>query len=129
MEQGGQLSFLDLLLNRTENDGLKLQIYRKPTHTDQYLKFSSQHPVGHKLSVVRTLLERSQCLVTEIEDRKQEDFHLEEALRACGYLKWTLNKVRHHIESKRDNLRRQESNMILRSGQWSLFLMWETVQE
>jgi len=61
VEQGGQLPFLDLLLNRTENGGLKLQIYRKPTHTDQYLYFSSHRPTEHKLSVVRTLLERSQC--------------------------------------------------------------------
>jgi len=73
VEQGGQLPFLDLLLNRTVNGGLKLQIYRKPTHTDQYLNFSSHHPIEHKLSVVRTLLERSQCLITETEDRKQED--------------------------------------------------------
>jgi len=56
VEQGGQLPFLDLLLNRTENVGLKLQIYRKPTHTDQYLNFSSHHLIEHKLSVVRTLL-------------------------------------------------------------------------
>jgi len=48
------------------------------------------------------LLERSYCLVTEIEDRKQEDFYVEEALRACGYPKWTFNKVRRQIESKRD---------------------------
>jgi len=31
VEQGSQLPFLDLLLNRTENGGLKLRIYRKPT--------------------------------------------------------------------------------------------------
>ena len=67
VKQGGQLPFLDLLLNRTENGGLKLQIYMKPTHTDQYLNFSSHHPIEHKLSVVRTLLERSQCLVTEVD--------------------------------------------------------------
>ena len=49
VEQGGQLPCLDLLLHRTENGGLKLQIYRKPTHTDQYLNFSSHHPIEHKL--------------------------------------------------------------------------------
>ena len=121
VEQGGQLPFLDLLLNRTENDGLKLQIYRKPTHTDQYLNFSSHHPIEHKLSVVRTLLERSQCLVTEIEDRKQEDFYIEKALRIRSGLstKWGARF------SPRGT-RRPESNVILRSGQWSLFLMWKT---
>jgi len=40
VEQSGQLPFLDLLLNRTVNGGLKLQINRKPTHTDQYLNFT-----------------------------------------------------------------------------------------
>jgi len=41
-------------------------------------------------------------LLTEIEDSKQEDFHVEKALWACGYPKWTFNKVRRQIESKRD---------------------------
>jgi len=60
VEQDGKLPFLDILLKRTDSGGLKLCIYRKPTHTDQYLNFSSHHPVEHKLSMVRTLLERSQ---------------------------------------------------------------------
>jgi len=117
VEQGSQLPFLDLLLNRTENGGLKLQIYRKSTHIDQYLNFSSHHPIEHELNVVslaRTLLERSQCLVTEIEDRKQEDFHVEEALRACGYLKWTFNKVRHQTESKRNKMSRKQRDSLQR---------------
>jgi len=108
VEQDGQLPFLDLLLNRTENGDLKLQIYRKQTHTDQYLNFSSHHPTEHKLSVMRTLLERSHCLVTDNEDRNQEDSHVEAALRACGYPKWTFNKVRRQIESKRDKKTRQQ---------------------
>ena len=67
----------------------------------------SESGFEHKLSVVRNLFERSQCLVTEIEDRKQEDLHVEKALRACGYPKWTFNKVRRQIESKRDKKTRK----------------------
>ena len=74
VEQGGQLPFLDLLLNTTENGGLKLQIYRKPTHTDQYLNFSSHHPIEHKLSVVKTLWKRRSLCASlqklKIENRK-----------------------------------------------------------
>ena len=54
VEQDG-IPFLDILLERTDrrdSGGLKLSIYRKPTHTDQYLNFSSHHSVEHKLSVV-----------------------------------------------------------------------------
>ena len=55
MESEGKLSFLDLLIVRNEVGDVKLQIYRKLTHTDQYLNFCSHHPIEHKLSVVRTL--------------------------------------------------------------------------
>ena len=34
VEQDGKLPFLDILLERTDSGGLKLCIYRKPTHTD-----------------------------------------------------------------------------------------------
>ena len=48
-KQDGKLPFLDILLERTDSGGLKLFIYRKPTDTDQYLNFSSHHPIEHKL--------------------------------------------------------------------------------
>ena len=51
MESEGKLPFLDVLVVRNEGD-VKLQIYRKPTHTDEYLIFSSHHLIEHKLSVV-----------------------------------------------------------------------------
>ena len=63
MEFEGKLPFLDLLIVRNEVRDVKLQIYRKPTHTNQYLNFCSHYPIEHKLSVMRTLLERSQSLV------------------------------------------------------------------
>ena len=96
------MSRLAVILNRTEDKDLKLQIYRKPTHTDQYLNFNSHHPIEHKLSVVRTLLDRSQSLVTNNDDKEREDIHVQKALRACGYPEWSFSKVRHQMESTRD---------------------------
>jgi len=51
-----------------------LSVYRKPTHTDQYLNLMSHNPPDHKMSVVRTLLEISQNLVSEPEDKKRKIF-------------------------------------------------------
>ena len=62
--------------------------------------------------MVRTLSERSQCLVTDNEDRNQEDFHIEAALWACRDPKWTCNKVRRQIESKRDKKTRQQRDSL-----------------
>jgi len=109
MESEGCLSFLDLLLVRNIEGEVKLKIYRKPTHTDQYLNFNSHHPIEHKLSVVRTLLDRSRTLISEKEDKIKEDQHVETALQVCGYPKWTFQKVRTQMNSltKKDQKKRQ----------------------
>jgi len=107
VEQDGKLPFLDILLERTDSSGLKLCIYRKPTHTDQYLNFSSHHPIEHKLSVVRTLLERSQQLVKVSQDKIQDDAHVEDVLRACGYPPCSFSKVRHQVEFKGDKRKKK----------------------
>ncbi|XP_072033051.1 uncharacterized protein [Amphiura filiformis] len=64
-EQEGSIPILDTLITRKPDGSVKLSIYRKKTHTDQYLQFSSHHPLHQKLGVVRTLLDRSDALVTE----------------------------------------------------------------
>jgi len=113
VEEDGKLPFLDIILERTAG-GLKLCIYRKPTHTDQYLNFSSHHPVEHKLSVVRTLMERSQQLVTVSQDKIQEYAHAEEALRACGYHHGRLVKLDVRWSPKMTRGRKRIRNRKLR---------------
>jgi len=46
--------------------------------------------------------------------KKQEYFHVKEALWACGYPKWTFNKVRHQIESKRDKKTSKQRDSLQR---------------
>ena len=41
-ESNGQLAFLDTLL-KWNNAEISVLVYRKPTHTDQYLYYSSHH--------------------------------------------------------------------------------------
>jgi len=64
-EEDKQIPFLDTLLVRWEDGSVKLLVYRKKSHTDQYLNFSSHHPLILKLAVIRTLLERCYSIVTE----------------------------------------------------------------
>jgi len=78
-EEDKQISFLDILLVRREDGSVKLLVYRKKSHTDQYFNFSSRHPLNHKLAVIRTLLERCYSIVTEEDDRKKEE-HVAKAL-------------------------------------------------
>ncbi|XP_072028489.1 uncharacterized protein [Amphiura filiformis] len=75
-EKEKQIPFLDTLLIRKPDGEIKLLIYRKPTHTDQYLNLNSHHPLQHKLGVVRTLLDRAERIVTDPKDRQKEEDHI-----------------------------------------------------
>ena len=46
-EEDKQIPFLDTLLVQREYGSVKLLVYRKKSHTDQYLNFSSHHPLNH----------------------------------------------------------------------------------
>lgn len=85
------LPMLDLEMIRKDNS-ITTNIYRKPTHTDHYLQWSSHHPVHQKLGVVRTLMHRADTLIADDTLRKEEKEKVKTALRACGYPEWALKE-------------------------------------
>lgn len=73
-EDHGKIEFLDSDIKRCNDSHLELSVYRKPTHTDQYLNFHSHHPLNQKLGVVRTLLHRCNTIVnTEAAKEEERD--------------------------------------------------------
>lgn len=67
------IAFLDVKIHHRDDDSIKITVYRKPTHTDQYLLWTSEHPTAHKLSVVRTLYERTSFIMEEKDRQKEEN--------------------------------------------------------
>ena len=87
IQEDGQLPFLDINL-RKENDGtISTSVFRKRTHMDQYLQFSSHHPLAHKRSVVRTLFSRTSSLLSSLVQHSLEEKYIFDALRTNGYPK------------------------------------------
>jgi len=87
-------------LIRKEDGNIKLLVYQKKTHTDQYLNFMSQHPLHQKLGVIRSLLNRCENVVTEEEDRRQEEERITSALKKCSYLAWRIRKAKKDMQNK-----------------------------
>ena len=98
--EDNSLPMLDLKLIR-ENNKITTDIYRKPTHTDQYLQWSSHHPVQQKLGIVRTLMHRANTLITDEDRKKREKEKIKNALRLCGYPEWALKEGEHQGEKKK----------------------------
>ena len=103
-----KLPCLDVLFHKKEDGTLKTTVYRKKTHTDQYLNFASHHPLHHKQGVVRTLLDRADALVSDPEDKAAEYEHVSQALMTCGYPKKVINDVIKHRQTAADNTTKQQ---------------------
>ena len=46
-------------------------------------------------------MERSDSIVTEEEDRKQEEEHIRTALHTCGYSDWGIKRVKEQMKRKK----------------------------
>ena len=86
-------AILDTLTVKQQDGNVKVKVYRKPPHTDQYLDFESNQPLDHKLSVVRTLHHRADNVLSDPEDVRQEKKNINKALHACGYSTWAIHRA------------------------------------
>ena len=85
VEQEGTLPFLDTCIHRMENGGLDITVYRKPTHTDRYLHFSSHHPRHVKRGLVKCLYDRAERVITDSGNLGKERKHLRTVLNINRY--------------------------------------------
>ncbi|KAK3717112.1 hypothetical protein QZH41_016143 [Actinostola sp. cb2023] len=109
------LSFLDTL-NKVLDDGtIDVSIFRKKTHTDRYLHFSSHHPPQHKAAVVRTLVHRTNKLLSKDCHKDKERTHIGRALAANGYPRQFIHRFsqdRKIAEKKSDTEERKGFALI-----------------
>ena len=47
------LPFLDVLVEKMQEGAVKTSVFRKPTHTEQYLHYNSYQPIQHRAAVVK----------------------------------------------------------------------------
>ena len=103
-KEDGSISFLDTIVKPEADGTLSITVYRKPTHTDQYLQWDSHHHLSAKFSVIQTLSHRASTVCSKPELLQQEKDHLRKALTKCKYPKWALDKV--------------ETQQVFQTGQW-----------
>ena len=86
-----------MCLQREDNGSLTTSVFRKATHTNQYLSFDSHHPVAHKAVVVRALMHRASTLSSNGVERVAEKKKVMEALGDNGY---PLGFIRRHSDNR-----------------------------
>ena len=92
-KEDGSIPFLDTIVKPEVDGSLSISVYRKPTHTDQYLQWDSHHHLSAKFSVIQTLSHRASTVCSNPELLQKEKDHLRNTLTKCKYPKWALDKV------------------------------------
>ena len=116
--QQGSLPFLNMLVTIEPGNTFSTTVYRKPTHTDQYLHWDSNHHITAKQSVYNTLIHRAKVVSSTQGTLDKELQHIKTALQACQFPRWALNQWHHRFlnnnqpnNSTRDkNSSNQENN-------------------
>ena len=91
-EKDNCIFFLDISITRDHTGTLNTNIYRKPTHSERYLNFKSEHPLEHKFAVVNALTHRANSLIRDENKTRVELKHIENVLTLNGYPNWLLNR-------------------------------------
>ncbi|XP_057298142.1 uncharacterized protein LOC130629062 [Hydractinia symbiolongicarpus] len=85
---------------KSKNGSISVSVYRKPTHNDQYLNFESNHQKSCKESVISSLLNRANSVVSEKQERKEEFRHVRNALIANGYSQKVITQVENKMKRR-----------------------------
>lgn len=91
-EEDNIIPFLDVLIEKTD-DKLKTSVYRKKTHTGQYLNFNSNTPHHVKLGIAQGLFIRAMKISSSEEILNQEIKHIFEELQKNDYPISVINKA------------------------------------
>ena len=91
-DEDGATPFLDTTVKPEADGGLSITVYRKPTHTDQYLQDSHDH-LSARYGIINTLTHGAKTVCNKPELLQKEIDNLRKALTHCKYPKGTIGRV------------------------------------
>jgi aspartyl/asparaginyl-tRNA synthetase len=125
-EHDNKLAFLDVLITKTDKGTLTTQVYRKKTHTDQILNYNSNHATQHKVSCIKTLLNRIDTHSNIDQSKQDERKYLYSTFYKNDYPLEFINKMlQHKHQTNTDRLNQTNTRITLPYIQYTLPQKWQ----
>jgi hypothetical protein len=99
-EESNSINYLDFSNHRNTNS-INISIYRKLTHTDITIQFSSIHPYGHKLAIFNCYTNRMLGLPITKQTKQQEWQITLTTAQNNGFLKHIIPNLEKKSETKK----------------------------
>ena len=97
------MPFLDTLVTPQSDGSLETTVYRKPTHTNQYLQWDSHHTISNKYSIISSLLHRAKNICSNQHLLEEEQMQIQRALSICKYPDWAINRIKLKTSTPKKN--------------------------
>jgi hypothetical protein len=110
LEKNKSILFLDVLVAKKHDGTLGHIVFRKKTHTDNYLHIDSHHHPSHKIGVLNTLDLRA-TRISHKDHLEQEMAHLTRVFKSIGYGEKKINNVIKKNERRTRPQSNKNSNM------------------
>ena len=107
----GSIPFLDTIVMPQPDNSFLTSVYRKPTHTDLYLHWDSHYHLSAKFSVINTLKHRARTVCSNHHLLKEENDHLNKALKRCMCPAWALNQVNINQNKNKQGTNKNKTNI------------------
>ena len=89
-EEDGMIPFLDVNLKRTDDNKLRLKVYRKQTCSNIYIHWNSFAPASWKIGTLEGMIRRAYVICSEEEDRKLELSFLSNTFHTINGYPWRV---------------------------------------
>jgi len=94
IENNNDINFLDISIHKNRNNTFNTKVYRKPTHSGNYINFNSFHQKSQKTNVIFTLVHRATRLCSTKVNLKKEIEIITGELQKCDF---PLKLIQHNI--------------------------------
>ena len=84
---------MDVLVRREKDGEFTTSVYRKSSHSDRYLHFSSDHPLQQKISGLQSLKYRAFAYCSNAQLLTAELNHLKKTFLMNGYSLWLIDNI------------------------------------
>ena len=91
-DKEGSIPFLDTKCTPNPYHSTHTTVYRKPTHTERYLDWNSNHPISPKRCVIQAHSHRAKMVCSTQELLAKEMDYLNKVLHSNSYPEWFLKK-------------------------------------
>ena len=104
-ERDNRLSFLDVLITRTEQ-GFISSVYQKPTFTGQYLNFNFHHSYNVKTGIIQCFKHQAKAISSDSEVYQEEIKSLRGKLHCSNYPETIISAPRNLDRTRKNDSRK-----------------------